>query len=72
MWEYMRNIVCAWNVGHSLFLWGRIYVVSRTVSAEVDCRTWDVAEYCLNVFRVRAVHKQGLLEGVGKRRSCVT
>jgi hypothetical protein len=67
MWEYMRNVFCAWNVGHLLFLWGRICVVSLTVSAEVDYRTWDVAEYHLDVFRARTVHKQVLLQGVGKR-----
>jgi len=67
MWEYVRNVVCEWNVGHLLLLWGRIYVVSPTVSAEVACRTWDVAEYRLDVFRARDVHKQGLLADVGKR-----
>ena len=27
VWEYMRNVVRAWNVGHLLLMWGRICVV---------------------------------------------
>jgi len=62
------NIICAWNVVHLLLLWGRNFVVSLTVSAEVDCRIWGVAGFRLDVFRARTVHRQGLTEGVGKRQ----
>ena len=54
----------AWNVCHLSFLWGRIHDVSLTVSSEIECRALDVTEYLLNVFRVRTVLKQRLLEGV--------
>jgi len=60
------NIICAWNVVHLLLSWRRIFVVSLTVSAELDCCIWDVAEYRPDVCRARTVHKQGFSEGVGK------